>query len=115
MKKERYARWGVFGAVTHAIVTGRLFRSPRLEPCCVCRQLRHGEHRVVLYDRTVCESCIKSALTLYKTAADSTESQKPLVRCSACDLEFGLPTNQGKALCRSCAVSLDLAIRRVAN
>lgn len=109
---RKRTNWGLIGALTHAILSGRLWKSPAGSGCALCGEHRRGEMFLVLYDYEICRTCVEEAASFFQDRVESpgTTAARPFRRCVEC----GGPDAVGEALfdgatgsiCRTCTETL---------
>lgn len=105
-------KWGLAGALTHAILSGRLWKSPAGSGCALCGDHRRGEMFALLYDYEICRTCVERAASFFRLRAEDSRASaaKPIRQCVEC----GGPEAGGEALfegakgsiCRTCTEML---------
>ena len=105
---HQWSKWGLFGAVSHAVLSGRLFRSPAGSGCALCGEHPRGEAFVLLYDKELCRRCIDGAVTFF--AVEGAERSEEAGRCVSCQAGDVLFHGERGSICRDCSESFASAL-----
>lgn len=105
---RKRTNWGLIGALTHAILSGRLWKSAAGSGCALCGEHRRGEMFLVLYDYEICRTCVERAASFFQGGVEGpgATAAKSVSGCVEC----GGPDAVGEALfdgakgsiCRTC-------------
>lgn len=112
---HKQSKWGLVGALTHAILSGRLFRSAAGSGCALCGEHRPGGTFAVLYDKEICRDCVDQAAAFFQGTVEGfpsthSESAKPCVSCGKADRGEAAFFYAAKgSICTECTTVLALA------
>jgi hypothetical protein len=106
------SRWGLVGALSHAVFSGRLWKSPAGSGCALCGQHEHGEMFAVFYDREICRACVYQAVSFFESVTErpAPSSGAPTRRCVLCSgaeaADAPLYDASRGSICSTCAPML---------